>query len=139
MKRMIVAALFSALTGTALLAQGVTMKANIPFDFQIGGTALPAGQYIVQDRTTYLLVRQTEHGNKTVMVQARPGEREGANANAHLTFHRYGNSYFLHQVCIGSYENARDLPQTKAEKSAAKELARNQGNSSEVVALLGAK
>jgi len=138
MKRMIVAALFSAIAGTALHAQTTTMKASIPFEFHIGKTVLPAGHYAIEDKTSFLVVRQVGEGNKTVMVLAQTADPIGSPSdNPRLTFYRYGSSYFLRQVWGGRSGLGRQLPQTSDEKSAQKEqMAKNQSGSSEIIALL---
>jgi hypothetical protein len=141
MKRMIVAALFSFIAGTALHAQTTTVKANIPFEFHIGKTVLPAGHYAIEDKTSFLVVRQVSEGNKAVMVLSQTADPIGSPSdNPHLTFYRYGSSYFLRQVWGGSSGGGRQLPQCSDEKSAQKEqMAKTQAESAGIVALLASR
>ena len=49
MKRLILAAgLFAATLTASLHAQTMNMQASIPFDFQIGSTVLPSGEYSIR-------------------------------------------------------------------------------------------
>jgi hypothetical protein len=141
MKRMIVATLFSAIAGMSLHAQSTTMKANIPFEFHIGKTVLPAGHYAIEDKTSFLVVRQVGEGNKAVLVLSQTADPIGSpNDNPRLTFYRYGSTYFLRQVWGGPSGVGRQLPQTSDEKSAQKEqLAKVRAESSEIVALLASR
>jgi hypothetical protein len=134
MKRMFVAALFTVVSSVVLQAQTSLLKTTIPFEFRIGKSVLPAGQYAIEDRTSYMLVRQIDKGEKkSVVVLTHPADPNGASEKSHLTFHRYGDQYFLRQVW--AYGNGKDLPKTPQERSREKELAWNRGSGMETVAL----
>jgi len=90
----------AALLGASgLYAQ--TAKADIPFEFSVQNTTLPAGEYTMQ-RTSLtsgaMLVRNVET-RKTVVVLAPSNvtELKGATDNVAL-FHRIGDRYFLAEV-----------------------------------------
>jgi hypothetical protein len=87
------------LGASGLYAQ--TAKADIPFEFSVQNTTLPAGEYTMQ-RTSLtsgaMLVRNVET-RKTVVVLAPSNvtELKGATDNVAL-FHRIGDRYFLAEV-----------------------------------------
>src|SRR5581483_4061193 len=72
------------------------VKADIPFDFMVGKTRLPAGKYCVS--------RVTARGERT----------------ARLVFHRYGNQYFLAEIWDGESNMTQQLGKSKAEREAAR-------------------
>ena len=118
------------------------IRANIPFDFQVGDKTLRAGKYVVATTTST--------SNEGIQVQSRDG-RQGAmrltngvqaaeagsihpepkmrarNAknSGMLIFHRYGNAYFLAQVWRQGAAEGRQLLKSKAERAVERELARN--------------
>lgn len=119
MKRLIFATIFAAMTGTVLHAQN--LKADIPFDFRAGKTVLPAGHYVIEGKQGYIVVRQVGKGaNNAVMLLTHAGEPAGKTGEAHLTFHRYGDSYFLRKIWGGYSTAGRDIPGTSTEKEMAR-------------------
>jgi hypothetical protein len=58
MKRLIVAALFILVAGSALEAQSMFLRASIPFEFQAGKTVMPAGRYVVEGKGGWVLLRE---------------------------------------------------------------------------------
>lgn len=112
-------------TAAPVVAQDV-LRAHVPFEFSVENTNLP--------RDTYHLSRMAGHPE---MLFLR-GDRTGAFVRINevslprdtgapsLLFHRYGDQYFLREV---RWEGTArlDLPETKAERSAA-EGRRNQAS-----------
>jgi hypothetical protein len=88
----VLATLLAALACTGLEAQ--TMNAKIPFDFQIGSTAMPAGDYRI-DYSNHLLVVRSETGNHTAMALVSPVSRPRTQQKGVLQFRCYGDSHFL--------------------------------------------
>ncbi|MCI0338928.1 MAG: hypothetical protein L0226_15245 [Acidobacteria bacterium] len=95
-----------------------SLKANIPFDFTVGGKKLLAGQYIVEQGVVRgaLVIRNAET-KKAIAVMAMEIQNDN-DSKPKLTFRRYGNQYFLAKV-IG-VTGGNELPKTKAEREAAK-------------------
>lgn len=83
------------LPSTALLAQSATYTYDIPFSFNAAGIQMPAGHYLVTpESTTVGLLRGQGHSmlfQRTPQLNAKPRA-------AHLTFHKYGDAYFLREV-----------------------------------------
>ena len=112
-----------------------TIEANIPFDFAIGDTILKAGQYTVDRVDMERLVVTSVDGKVRVFALApRNVERTRGDAPAKLVFHHYAGTYFLSEAWING--NGNGLYPSKAERSAARELAKANGkpDTTEIVA-----
>ena len=93
-----------ALAATSVHAQTFTVRANIPFDFYAGSSAMPAGEYTFDT----LMGHGIGHiwsadsiRNVTVLFQPSmlPSGFDGGSAS--LVFHRYDKTYFLSEVRNG--------------------------------------
>src|SRR5262249_34993409 len=95
-----------------------SLKANIPFDFMVGEKMLPAGHYTVERGSVRgaSVIRNWET-KKAASAVAQEIET-GPNSKSILTFHRYGNQYFLAKVISDTGGNV--LMKSKAEREAAK-------------------
>ena len=105
-------------TGSAL-AQNRGVKADVPFNFNAGGTWVSAGTYTIGSNGL---------GSNTIEIGA-PGKGSAAMAlgivnqnepsqRGELVFHRIGGSYFLREVRYAHSTSKIYLPETKAEKKA---------------------
>src|SRR5262249_33389970 len=93
MKRLqILMGLVTAVACSSLPAQTV-MTAKIPFDFQLGPSAMPAGEYRLDCSRGKLVVR-SKTGNHTTIVLTRQISR-AKTAEGIVQFNRYGNEYFF--------------------------------------------
>ena len=124
MKRLILAAgLFAATLTASLHAQTMNMKATIPFDFQIGTTVLPSGEYSIRHSGGLLFVKQTggayKGGTFMTVGEDRPA---GSKAAGTLLFNRYGSTYFLSKVWTAESNEARATPKTSHEKELARHI-----------------
>ena len=118
MKRTFFAAgLFAVIASTSF---GQTLAAQIPFDFQLGKTSMPAGKYFVSKSGLVTTVR-SETGKVAAMTMTTPASRYSESTEPSLEFQRYGNEYFLTKIWTGDSQNGRALPKGQREK----ELARN--------------
>ncbi|MBS1789941.1 MAG: hypothetical protein JST85_19615 [Acidobacteria bacterium] len=111
--------LFVAMTVVGIAGLGTSLKAKIPFNFNVAGKALPAGNYIVMNGAVRgtLIIRSVEKGNAvTTIVQNTDGKGDN---KASLTFRRYGNQYFFASVTDG--DKTSEALVTKAERAAARE------------------
>src|SRR5580704_8318343 len=118
MKRLILAAgLFAATLAASLHAQTINLQATIPFDFRIGNTAFPSGEYSVRNSGGVLSVMQTT-GDHKAGVFLTVGEDHPATSTSPgtLQFSRYGDAYYLSKVWTPESSVARALPKTPREK-----------------------
>lgn len=106
------------------LAQTIRMKADVPFEFIVNGSTLPAGEYTIQsfgavDGKTLLVGNAGTHQNAT--VNAIGVESRKPAGKTKLVFHRYGNRYFLAQVWIAGNDRGHELPRSHREAEMAKD------------------
>ena len=124
MNRIAAIALFAGatlMTASSATAQRNVIEVNVPFNFTVNNTFLPAGSYtlgfdplfpdelIVRDRAKN--VKATVFGQRGSLGPGRPGS---------LIFHQYGVQYFLSAVRVDSGSNGVFLPATKLEEQARK-------------------
>jgi hypothetical protein len=120
------------------LAQTLRVKADIPFEFIVNGSTLPAGQYTIQsfgsvDGRTLLVGSAGNH--KSAIVNAIGVESKKMAGETKLMFHRYGDRYFLTQVWVAGSEHGQELPRTHRESELAKDY-QNRFQEVDVVAAL---
>ena len=113
---------------------------NIPFDFAVGQTKLPAGNYtlsrIALPSSYDRIVIQTADGRgDTRTVMTGPNRTSEVQKQSSLVFNRYGDQYFLSQVWMAGSDTGHDLFQSRNERNLAKEskLARSKSESQKVV------
>ena len=78
-----------------LQAQSVDLRANIPFDFRVGDTLMPAGDYQLNYKGNVLMVREQGGSLAAVMTVPFHTTRRGAPKAGSLVFSGYGESYFF--------------------------------------------
>ena len=101
LKTIAMTALLMALTAVAAQAQTSQnrQKFTVPFDFAVGKTVLPAGEYTVfAENATIRLRRDDGKGNAVALSQRIV--RENTINKVKLTFHRYGDHLYLSQVLL---------------------------------------
>ena len=117
-----------ALVGLGLLlatasasAQTVEVKANIPFNFIVNKTELPAGEYSLKRQgttETVMLIQSTDRQtDKMVLPHACTSPQPASQSK--LVFHRYGDRYFLSQVWTAGSNQGRELPKSPRETETA--------------------
>jgi hypothetical protein len=100
-----------------------SVRANIPFDFMVGGKEFKAGKYSVSrlfasNTTDTLIIRSADNSEAANFnVNSVNGKGE---SQARLIFRRYGNQYFLAQIFDGESREGYGLLKSKAEREAAK-------------------
>lgn len=104
--------------GPIIAQQPLAIRADVPFEFTTNNKTLPAGTYRIDPATDSRVVwrlRETAAGD-SVFVLARTIEAVGIlDSDIRVTFHRYGDKYFLAGFKTSSYEV--ELPISKAERT----------------------
>ncbi len=108
MKRTLFNSLLAA--GTLLVLSGLPafgmvtgeIKAKVPFDFRVGKTTLPAGEYVIvsagADDPNLLEIRN-ENGAPAVLVMTEPVYPKNlSGAKPELVFEHIGNLHYLAQI-----------------------------------------
>ena len=114
-------------------AQSVNVKANVPFDFMVGKSTLPAGEYSIQSISTGSSSVLAIRGGKTNQMLAAANHAETLNPskNSRLVFHKYGDQYFLSQIWLQGERAGREFKITRREA----EVAKNVPTSEDVIVL----
>ena len=98
---------------------------NIPFEFHVGQTVLPAGNYMIRrttDSSRMLSIRGSNQAARKIMFSSVPAEAKSVQSTK-LIFHRYGNFYFLSAVWPGFGQKGYQLLPSKAERAIGLEMA----------------
>jgi hypothetical protein len=104
------------LISVPLSAQTIA-TANVPFDFTVGQTQLPAGTYDISPLAHGAIVIRDGKTAKSVMSVFRwEDARKGGDDTTKLVFHKYGDKYFLSQVARGNGNGVMQLPTSKLEE-----------------------
>jgi hypothetical protein len=113
------------------------LVASIPFQFNVGDQAMPAGEYTISQvnpSSDHAVLRlRTKDGSRTVMIQMNDvigKAREGSQ----LIFNRLGNEYYFSQAWMSGDDTGWQASKSKAERSARQEVA-GMKTSRETVAL----
>ena len=122
LKQWLVITVFSALACSAMNAQTVNLKANIPFDFQVGNKLMPAGPYEVRGEGKVLTVRPATPVNAeqplVTVLTLSAVENKPSNVSR-LEFQRYENTYFLRSIWSrGSADGCELVPDARAKELA---------------------
>ena len=108
----------SLATCTGAIAQQPALKANIPFDFTVGNTWMPAGEYTISSPLRQVVQLRSADLAKTATIVSSQSFNESSSGSK-LVFDKYGDQYFLHRVLCPSVTSLNlDVPQGKAEKQA---------------------
>jgi hypothetical protein len=102
-------------------ANAQNMQISVPFGFNAGKLALPAGTYNVnlnQPAQTVTLHRLDGKANCILMVKSFAGS--GMVDRGSLVFTQYGSSYFLARVKTPGVDGAVELWKSHAEREVAK-------------------
>jgi len=99
------------------------IQADIPFEFIVGNTTLPAGTYTFTKPTStpgVLLIRSLD-GHESLVVMTRDVQ-EGLTPpdETKLVFNRYGDQYFLAQVWTIGTVSGREFLESSTESEVAK-------------------
>ena len=124
MKRLILATgLFAAIACSGLQAQTMNMRASIPFDFRVGTTVLPSGEYLIHHRANGVLFVADAQGKHAINVITIGGDHADTPAGKGiLQFTRYGEDYYLAKVWTSESNVARALPKSRRETELAKHV-----------------
>ena len=107
----------TAVLGTAALFAQNASKANIPFDFQITGKTVPAGQYIVKlaDNQRMLVFQNVATGRSvmTLVMQSKSGTPETPK----LIFRHNGERYTLDSAWFAGLHTSYATLQRKGDRA----------------------
>ena len=118
MKRQIhslVGVLSLMLVAGSALAQN-TVKANVPFNFTVNRTNMPAGEYRLSTVGIGTLLIQSKDAKSVKLVTANQAQLAAPSQTTKLVFRCYGgNQCFLYQIWVQGMIRGRELPKSSAE------------------------
>jgi hypothetical protein len=129
------------LAAVSVNAQGRSensIAVNIPFDFAVGDTRLPSGNYTLQRialTSSYdrLVIQIADGLGDSHTVMTSPNRTSEVQKQSKLVFNRYGDQYFLSEVWMAGSDTGRNLFQSRNERNLARELTRSKSEHKEVV------
>jgi len=119
-----------ALIGLGLLlatasayAQTGVVKANVPFNFIVNKTDLPAGEYMIQPVGSSGSAMAIQSPDNQIVKLVLPHACESAKTQetSKLVFHRYGTHYFLAEIWKAGNDRGQELPASGLETEIARE------------------
>lgn len=114
-----------------------TIRAKVPFAFNVGQKSLPAGVYTVSilnpTSARKALQIRSEDGRVNAIVQT-VGAGSSLADNARLVFRRYGDRYFFAQAQMAGDTTSLTASRTRAERSAQQAMKR--GDNSSIVTVI---
>jgi len=106
-------------TGSAFGQQGMTF--DVPFEFRVGTSVMPAGEYkVTQSLNSGLTDIACEACKVDVRVLSHTGGGNNAPNQSRLVFNKYGDRYFLSSVWQSGTDLGRVLPVSGAERELAR-------------------
>ena len=104
----------------SVFAQSSTMVANIPFNFVVGKTSLPSGEYTVKPLAQAAIVIQSKDSHNCAIVLTMSVQSNKTPETGKLVFNQYGDQYFLSKVWHPANPAGRELFKSRAEIELAK-------------------
>jgi hypothetical protein len=105
------------LTATTVNGQSdMRLKANIPFEFSIGKTMLPAGEYTISYSAQGFLIIQSEDRRVSQAFMTLSTQANTARDKSSLVFNQYGDQYFLSTIWTAGDYIGQVLRKPQAER-----------------------
>jgi hypothetical protein len=98
-----------------------TVISNVPFEFAVGETTLPAGEYRISRALRNALTIQTSDASDSASRLTNEIEPRKNRQHARLIFHRYGQRYFLAEVWSGADSTGWRLLKSRQERAIERE------------------
>ena len=122
---MAIAMFVATIAVTSARAQNAPLvSVSIPFDFEVAGRTMKAGDYQVRmEGSRSTLKIENRDSLHTTFVTISPLQRADIQNESKLVFNRYGNQYFLAQVWIAGRTSGEEVRQSTTERGIRRELA----------------
>ena len=95
------------------------LEVNIPFQFHVGNTKLPAGEYRIhplEDSDLTLMEISSADGSASTLFQVQEVDANATPNKSELIFNKYGDQYFLAQLFDEGEPSGSQLPESRYEK-----------------------
>ena len=97
-------------------AQVAPVKANVPFDFNVGASHLPAGTYRFLSVMQGVVAIESEETQASILIEVFSASEPTSNS-ARLIFDNYGDQYFLCEILGGPAAVNAFLPPSGSEET----------------------
>jgi hypothetical protein len=103
------------LLSTAAKAQTTAVKADVPFDFVIGDSVYPAGQYDLKTVTISGVIRihNVQDSDVSNFQSSHACTHTKPSQKTELVFLRVGDNYFLYQIWTEGRESGREFSKSR--------------------------
>jgi hypothetical protein len=106
----------SLASATGLVAQQPGAKANIPFNFTVGDTSMPAGEYTLSLTSEHIVKIQSADKLQVDLAIASKSYQD-PGAKGQLVFDKVGDYYFLRRISSPTWASMNlAIPSGKVEK-----------------------
>ena len=105
------------------------LEAKVPFEFQVGNTKLPAGEYrihLVDDTDPSVMEITSADGTVSAVFQVQNTDANPEQANTELIFNKYGKRYFLATLFEQGNPNGSQVAESRYENRASQETTEGQ-------------
>ena len=102
-------------------AQNKTVRVHVPFDFQVSGIAMSAGQYMFESPISGGMVYVTTPSGDRHAAITMPLGNPANPKEPQVVFERMGDKYRLCEVWLNGASTGGGLKKTKAEQEYAKQ------------------
>lgn len=118
--------LLATLTAQSAAARtSSSLVVQIPFDFQVAGNRLPAGQYLIERSTLFsaegLSLRNVDKKHSAFVLTSTV-KSNLRQSGSRLVFNRYKGQYFLSQYWTSGEASGRELIKSERELNIEREI-----------------
>jgi hypothetical protein len=111
------------LAAGSAVAQSGALRADVPFNFTVNGTTMPAGPYTVSKTASTIntLLIQSDNSKEVNLVMPHRVESLKIAENSKLVFRCYSgrDHCFLYQIWVEGKNAGQEFPKTSLEKEVA--------------------
>lgn len=86
-------------------AQSLGLVSNIPFSFNVGDVALPAGEYCFEKTGVSMTLRLSDSNRHSWFIPIGSESEAVVKANSELVFHHVNGQYFLASISMRTADN----------------------------------
>jgi hypothetical protein len=108
------------LAAGSALAQSGAIRADVPFNFTVNGTPMPAGTYTVSKTANGIntLLIKSDNGKEVKLVIPHRVESQKTADRTRLVFHCYSgrDHCFLYRIWVEGQNAGQEFPKTSLEK-----------------------
>jgi hypothetical protein len=84
-------------------SSAVMVKGEVPFAFVSADRTIEAGQYFLEIGQSRVRIRDA-NGTPVQVILSNPRQENGNEEKPRLVFHKYGDTYILHQIWTIDYK-----------------------------------